>query len=218
MDTVKAVMKMSIDYARGKLEERLRELPDGVWREVQYIDHDGHGTDIYQIVCTLRKKGQRLEFDFEDQPERQGSDQFDLLGVAGGGAVGGLHQSVLGYSLESGRPRLSRHSLHRGNGEPLRLSGAVRHGDDFRRHRHDRRLLALSVATAAGERALPGTGDGSVVGNFHGTDLRRNEPARLCLCGDRDEPLRRRRRRPHLRRRRRYRWHRLQHHAQYAEY
>jgi N-methylhydantoinase B len=65
VDAVKSVMNMSIDYARRKLEERLRELPDGVWREVQYIDHDGHGTDIYQIVCTLGKQGDRLVFDFE---------------------------------------------------------------------------------------------------------------------------------------------------------
>jgi N-methylhydantoinase B len=65
VDTVKSVMRMSIDYSRGKLQERLRELPDGVWREVQYIDHDGHGTDIYQIVCTLRKQGEGLEFDFD---------------------------------------------------------------------------------------------------------------------------------------------------------
>jgi N-methylhydantoinase B len=65
VEAVRSVMNMSIDYARRKLQERLRELPDGVWREVQYIDHDGHGTDIYQIVCTLRKHGERLEFDFE---------------------------------------------------------------------------------------------------------------------------------------------------------
>lgn len=64
VDAVKSVMRMSIDYARRKLQERLRELPDGVWREVQYIDHDGHGTDIYQIVCTLTKKSDRLTFDF----------------------------------------------------------------------------------------------------------------------------------------------------------
>ena len=35
-------MRHSIDYAREKLEARLAELPDGEWREVQYIDHDGH--------------------------------------------------------------------------------------------------------------------------------------------------------------------------------
>lgn len=65
VDTVKAVMAQSIDLAREKLKKRLGELPDGVWRDVQYIDHDGHETKIYQIVCTMTKKGEALTFDFE---------------------------------------------------------------------------------------------------------------------------------------------------------
>ena len=65
VDTVKAVMAQSIDHAREKLRTRLRELPDGVWRDVQYIDHDGHETKIYQIVCTMTKMGDALTFDFE---------------------------------------------------------------------------------------------------------------------------------------------------------
>ncbi len=64
IDAVKAVMNGSIAYAREKLAERLRELPDGRWREVQYIDHDGHQSRIYQIVCTLTKQRDRLTFDF----------------------------------------------------------------------------------------------------------------------------------------------------------
>lgn len=65
VDAVKAVMAKSIDFAREKLQQRLRELPDGVWRDVQYIDHDGHEPRIYQIVCTMTKKGDRLIFDFD---------------------------------------------------------------------------------------------------------------------------------------------------------
>lgn len=64
IDAVKAVMNGSIVHAREKLSQRLRELPDGEWRETQYIDHDGHESKIYQIVCTLRKRGDRLTFDF----------------------------------------------------------------------------------------------------------------------------------------------------------
>lgn len=65
VETVKAVMGQSIDHAREKLKQRLRELPDGVWRDVQYIDHDGHEKKIYQIVCTMTKKGDALTFDFD---------------------------------------------------------------------------------------------------------------------------------------------------------
>lgn len=61
---VQAVMQGSIDYAREKMRERLRELPDGTWREVQYIDHDGHQPNIYKIICTMTKRGDRITFDF----------------------------------------------------------------------------------------------------------------------------------------------------------
>ncbi len=64
VETVKAVMEGSITYAREKLQQRLRELPDGTWREIQYIDHDGHEAKIYKVVCTLRKAADRLSFDF----------------------------------------------------------------------------------------------------------------------------------------------------------
>ena len=57
IEAVTAVMEGSINHAREKLQQRLSELPDGQWREVQFIDHDGHTKDIYQIVCTLKKKG-----------------------------------------------------------------------------------------------------------------------------------------------------------------
>jgi len=62
--TLKAVMQRSIEHARDKLAARLSSLPDGEWRDVQYIDHDGHTPDIYKIVCTMRKQGSRLAFDF----------------------------------------------------------------------------------------------------------------------------------------------------------
>jgi N-methylhydantoinase B len=63
-ETVEAAMLQSIDHAREKLRARLAELPDGRWREVQYIDHDGHNPEIYKVICTLTKTGERLTFDF----------------------------------------------------------------------------------------------------------------------------------------------------------
>ena len=64
IDAVKSVMNGAIVHAREKLSQRLRELPDGEWRETQFIDHDGHASTIYRIVCTLKKRGDRLTFDF----------------------------------------------------------------------------------------------------------------------------------------------------------
>ena len=64
VETFKGAMARSVEFAAGKLRDRLDELPDGKWREVQYIDHDGHESRIYQIVCTLTKRGHELSFDF----------------------------------------------------------------------------------------------------------------------------------------------------------
>jgi N-methylhydantoinase B len=64
IDAVKAVMNGVITHAREKLSQRLHELPDGRWRETQYIDHDGHQSKIYQVACTLTKRGDKLTFDF----------------------------------------------------------------------------------------------------------------------------------------------------------
>ena len=64
VEQLKEAMARSIAFAADKLRDRLNELPDGKWREVQYIDHDGHESRIYQIVCTLTKRGHHLSFDF----------------------------------------------------------------------------------------------------------------------------------------------------------
>jgi N-methylhydantoinase B len=58
------VMEQALSHVSRRLRARLRELPDGVWREVQYLDHDGHGPNLRQIVCTMTKRGESLKLDF----------------------------------------------------------------------------------------------------------------------------------------------------------
>ena len=69
IDAVKAVMDGVVTHAREKLAQRLAELPDGQWRETQYIDHDGHQSKIYRVVCTLTKRQDKLTFDFAGTSE-----------------------------------------------------------------------------------------------------------------------------------------------------
>ena len=61
---LREVMTGSIDYAERRFRERLRSLPDGEWKEVQFIDHDGHTPVIYRIELKLTKADDRLIFDF----------------------------------------------------------------------------------------------------------------------------------------------------------
>jgi N-methylhydantoinase B len=63
-ETVTSVMEEAIDYVRSRVQSRLGELPDGVWREVQYLDHDGQRSNLRPIVCTITKQGQALTADF----------------------------------------------------------------------------------------------------------------------------------------------------------
>ncbi len=64
VEAVRAAMRGSIDFTRERLGERLRRLPDGRWTEVQFIDHDGHAENLYRVVLTLTKRGDRLHLDF----------------------------------------------------------------------------------------------------------------------------------------------------------
>jgi N-methylhydantoinase B len=63
--TVKACMVESIRYAETRFRKRLRSLPDGTWRTRQYIDHDGHAPNLYKMECTMKKRGDKLSFDYE---------------------------------------------------------------------------------------------------------------------------------------------------------
>ncbi len=63
-DLVTQVMEESLVKTRDEFAKRLEELPDGEWWGRQYIDHDGRSPKIYQVVCKMTKKGDRLSFDF----------------------------------------------------------------------------------------------------------------------------------------------------------
>lgn len=96
--TVNSVMREGIDHVERRLRARLLSLPDGVWREVQFLDHDGHRPNLRKLVCTVTKRGDRLTIDYE------GTDpQVD--GFANS-AYGGLRAAtlsgvciMLGYDL-----------------------------------------------------------------------------------------------------------------------
>jgi N-methylhydantoinase B len=70
---VHGVMREAISHVERRLRARLRQLPDGVWREVQFLDHDGHHPTLHKIVCTVTKRGEQLRIDFTgSDPQAQG--------------------------------------------------------------------------------------------------------------------------------------------------
>lgn len=64
LKTVLGVMTQLIDLAEDKMRSRLLELPDGIFRASDYLDHDGHQNKLYEICLRLIKKGDTLTFDF----------------------------------------------------------------------------------------------------------------------------------------------------------
>lgn len=86
-ETVESVMRGGIDHAESRMRARLLELPDGVWREVQYLDHDGHDSNKRAIVCTLTKQGSQLTLDFD-------GSSAEVAGFANS-AYGGLRAAAL---------------------------------------------------------------------------------------------------------------------------
>jgi N-methylhydantoinase B len=64
LDTVLRVMASEIDHSEAQLREVLRELPDGVFRAVDFLEHDGHQNRLYEVRLTLTKTGESLGFDF----------------------------------------------------------------------------------------------------------------------------------------------------------
>ncbi|NMD56792.1 MULTISPECIES: hydantoinase B/oxoprolinase family protein [Tsukamurella] len=64
LDVVLRVMHLEIEHAEEQLRDRLRQLPDGVFRAVDYLEHDGHTNELYEFRLTVTKSGDELEFDF----------------------------------------------------------------------------------------------------------------------------------------------------------
>ncbi|MEZ5075934.1 MAG: hydantoinase B/oxoprolinase family protein [Solirubrobacterales bacterium] len=64
-DLVLGVMEAEIEASERRFRSRLRELPDGVIRAVDFLEHDGHEDLLYEIRVAVRKHGDELCFDFE---------------------------------------------------------------------------------------------------------------------------------------------------------
>lgn len=84
-DTVLSAISDNFDYAQILLRRKLAELPDGEWYAEDYIDHDGHAERTYRVRCLLRKKGDRLNFDFRgSSKEAPGLINCPYAGAAAG--------------------------------------------------------------------------------------------------------------------------------------
>jgi N-methylhydantoinase B len=93
IETYATVLKKMIAEADTRFRERLRRLPDGRWRHVEYIDKSREGDDrIHKAVLTLEKRGDHLTFD------TTGTDaQIGILSCSHGGFRAGTMFPILQY-------------------------------------------------------------------------------------------------------------------------
>lgn len=89
-NTVKAVMKKTMDYAEESLRSRLRDLPDGVWRHVGYQDVAKAGDrSVYETRIEVEKRDDRLIFNVD------GDAPAGVINTTYPGMRGGLVAPVL---------------------------------------------------------------------------------------------------------------------------
>lgn len=90
-DVVDQVMHAEIDASEQQLRTRLRTLPDGVFRAVDFLEHDGHSNELYEVRVAVVKSGDELTFDLTgSSPQAPG-----FINCTKSGLVGALFTALL---------------------------------------------------------------------------------------------------------------------------
>jgi N-methylhydantoinase A len=91
LGTVQSVMTGLIEYSEKRFRARLSDLPDGTFRGVDFVDHDGHANRVYKIELSLTKKGDSLTYDFS----RTSKQAPGFINCTKSGMIGGLFAGTL---------------------------------------------------------------------------------------------------------------------------
>ena len=83
--TTKSAMRKIITDAEAAFKDRLKKVPDGVWKDVTFLEESSPGDrHVHKVALTLRKEGDRLIFENEGtDPQVQGSLNNTFLGWKG---------------------------------------------------------------------------------------------------------------------------------------
>jgi N-methylhydantoinase B len=98
LPTVQAVVQKLLDSSERRMRDRLAELQDGVYRSVDYIDHDGHEDRLYRVSLTVTKSGDTLDLDFTgSSPQAPGFINCTESGLQAGVCAGLI--PILAYDV-----------------------------------------------------------------------------------------------------------------------
>ena len=83
-DVVKGVMKRILANGEAAFLDKMRRLPDGVWRDRTYVECCRPGDrGTYRVALTLRKEGDRLIFENDGTAPQQGAMNATYSGWRG---------------------------------------------------------------------------------------------------------------------------------------
>ena len=91
LETVQAVMKGLIELSEKRFRDRVLELPDGTFRGIDFLDHDGHANRIYKIELAVTKKGDSMTYDFSATSKQAPG----FINCTKSGMIGGLFAGTL---------------------------------------------------------------------------------------------------------------------------
>jgi N-methylhydantoinase A len=90
-DVVEWVMETELDVSEQQFRARLASMPDGTYRGVDFIEHDGHENRLYEIRMAVHKRGDELIFDMDgSSPQAPG-----FINCTRKGLLGSLFTSLL---------------------------------------------------------------------------------------------------------------------------
>jgi N-methylhydantoinase B len=64
VDGFRRLAEASKELTEGAARRRIGSLPDGTYMARDYVEHNGHVNDLYEIVCHATVQGEKLTFDF----------------------------------------------------------------------------------------------------------------------------------------------------------
>ena len=91
IDTVLSVIDGALELSEKAVRERLRELPDGIYRSQKYLDHDGAQNKLYRVHVEMTKTGDHLTLDFTKSADQ--SHRF--MNCTESGLLAGIRAALL---------------------------------------------------------------------------------------------------------------------------
>ena len=82
-DVVAIVMRTIIDLSERAFAERLSAIPDGTWRQEYFLEPYQIDRPTLRLTLTLRKRGDRLAFSNEGDPDQSAGQAMTAVGWQG---------------------------------------------------------------------------------------------------------------------------------------